>query len=214
MVEEALGGYEIHTPDTSAKVDAKLWGKHQDIDGVSMARECFIQIRNDYRDKDNPDNIEQLVECGLAALQAPRTDTSAKVDVENNRGAVCPFCDNDPFHYVDNGVGMEAVAVTCCDLGDQYFRGMRPIPEEVILSWDDFTNIADKLNALQAPRSDTSAAELVVGQYYMVCVLNDPDSVHAWEQEYMPARYDGSGRWNYLAAESVEWEPSCIGRKL
>jgi hypothetical protein len=30
---------------------------------------------------------------------------------------VCPFCKCDPFHYVDNGIGMEAVAVTCCDLG-------------------------------------------------------------------------------------------------
>lgn len=35
----------------------------------------------------------------------------------------CPFCGRDPFHYVDNGVGMEAVAVTCCELGDQLFRG-------------------------------------------------------------------------------------------
>lgn len=29
----------------------------------------------------------------------------------------CPFCKCDPFHWVDNGVGMERVAVTCCDLG-------------------------------------------------------------------------------------------------
>lgn len=27
----------------------------------------------------------------------------------------CPFCGLDPYHYVDNGVGMEAVAVTCCE---------------------------------------------------------------------------------------------------
>jgi hypothetical protein len=30
--------------------------------------------------------------------------------------STCPFCKSDPFHYVDNGVGMEAVAVVCCDL--------------------------------------------------------------------------------------------------
>jgi hypothetical protein len=29
----------------------------------------------------------------------------------------CPFCKRDPFHYVDIGVGYEAVAVECCDLG-------------------------------------------------------------------------------------------------
>lgn len=30
---------------------------------------------------------------------------------------ICPFCRCDPFHYVDIGVGYEAVAVNCCDLG-------------------------------------------------------------------------------------------------
>lgn len=30
---------------------------------------------------------------------------------------ICPFCKRDPFHYVDIGVGMQAVAVNCCDLG-------------------------------------------------------------------------------------------------
>lgn len=29
----------------------------------------------------------------------------------------CPFCRRDPFHYVDNGVGMERVAVVCCEAG-------------------------------------------------------------------------------------------------
>lgn len=58
----------------------------------------------------------------------------------------CPFCGRDPFHYVNNGLGMEAVAVTCCDLGDMLFRGQRPAPEEVTLSWDQFTEIASKIN--------------------------------------------------------------------
>lgn len=35
----------------------------------------------------------------------------------------CPFCKCDPFHYVDNGCGMEAVAVNCCDLGYRLSRG-------------------------------------------------------------------------------------------
>lgn len=35
----------------------------------------------------------------------------------------CPFCKCDPFEYVDNGVCMEPVAVTCCGLGiDLYLR--------------------------------------------------------------------------------------------
>ncbi len=35
----------------------------------------------------------------------------------------CPFCKRDPYHYVDNGVGMEAVAVTCCELGIGLYYG-------------------------------------------------------------------------------------------
>ena len=59
----------------------------------------------------------------------------------------CPFCGRDPFHYVDNGVGLEAVAVVCCDLGDAYFRGARPEPEDVTMSWEDFVEIAKRLLA-------------------------------------------------------------------
>lgn len=30
---------------------------------------------------------------------------------------ICPFCKRDPYEYVDVGVGLMPVAVTCCDLG-------------------------------------------------------------------------------------------------
>lgn len=68
---------------------------------------------------------------------------------------ICPFCGHDPFHYVDNGVGMEAVAVTCCELGDQYFRGQRPTPEEVTLSREEFCEIAEKLLQARYEPSDS-----------------------------------------------------------
>ncbi len=35
---------------------------------------------------------------------------------------ICPFCKNDPFEYVDVGVGFVPVAVTCCDLGYELIR--------------------------------------------------------------------------------------------
>lgn len=35
----------------------------------------------------------------------------------------CPFCKKDPYHYVDNGVGYEAVAIACCDLGIALYYG-------------------------------------------------------------------------------------------
>jgi hypothetical protein len=57
---------------------------------------------------------------------------------------ICPFCGHDPYHYVDNGVGMEAVAVTCCELGCALFdhrNGQKPVE----LSWEEFTEVANTL---------------------------------------------------------------------
>ena len=62
----------------------------------------------------------------------------------------CPFCGRDPFHYVDNGVGMEAVAVTCCDLGDMFFRGARPDPKTIEMSWEEFRDIGHRLLSTSA----------------------------------------------------------------
>lgn len=42
--------------------------------------------------------------------------------VERLNSPNCPFCGHDPYHYVDNGVGMEAVAVTCCENGIALFQ--------------------------------------------------------------------------------------------
>ena len=39
----------------------------------------------------------------------------------------------------------EAVAVVCCDLGDLFYRGARPIPEEVTISWQDFAEAGERL---------------------------------------------------------------------
>ena len=57
----------------------------------------------------------------------------------------CPFCGHDPYHYVDIGVGMEAVAVTCCELGIALFDRREP-RETIELSWDEFSEIANKLH--------------------------------------------------------------------
>lgn len=37
--------------------------------------------------------------------------------------SACPFCKCDPYHYVDIGVGMQAVAIVCCDLGIGLWNG-------------------------------------------------------------------------------------------
>lgn len=62
----------------------------------------------------------------------------------------CPFCGNHPFEYVDIGVGYQPVAVTCCGLGDLYYRGARPEPETVTLSWSEFRKLGDFLGSVRA----------------------------------------------------------------
>jgi len=61
------------------------------------------------------------------------------------RSEDCPFCGNDPFEYVDIGVGMQPVAINCCDLGILYFEGA----EEVTISAETFNSIADVLGAMR-----------------------------------------------------------------
>jgi hypothetical protein len=60
----------------------------------------------------------------------------------------CPFCGHDPYHYVDIGVGMEAVAVTCCELGIELFDHRNT--GDVTLSREEFYELADKLRGLRA----------------------------------------------------------------
>ncbi len=40
---------------------------------------------------------------------------------------ICPFCKRDPFHYVHNGIGMEPVAIDCCNLGVALWGGNRQV---------------------------------------------------------------------------------------
>ena len=39
----------------------------------------------------------------------------------------CPFCGEDPYHYVDIGVGMQRVAVVCCGEGIALFQHGDPV---------------------------------------------------------------------------------------
>ena len=40
---------------------------------------------------------------------------------------ICPFCKQDPFHYVDVGIGMVPVAVNCCDSGIALYSGNKQV---------------------------------------------------------------------------------------
>lgn len=79
------------------------------------------------------------------AIAAWNRRAAPTTEGEGGGEPTCPFCGHDPFLYVDNGVGMEAVAVTCCDLGDMFFRGARPGPETIEMSWEEFRDIGHRL---------------------------------------------------------------------
>lgn len=93
---------------------------------------------------------------------------------------ICPFCGRDPFHYVDNGVGMEAVAVTCCELGDAFYRGMRPAPEEITLSWEEFQEIGNKL-AQYRSRLERSGEALDGAIVSLQGILEHPGEPEPWD---------------------------------
>lgn len=62
---------------------------------------------------------------------------------------ICAFCGNDPYHYVDNGVGMERVAVTCCDEGIAlYQHGDEVLQRQVTLR----AEAAEQLETLLSER--------------------------------------------------------------
>lgn len=63
---------------------------------------------------------------------------------------VCPFCGCDPYEYIDVGVGGGGVpvAVTCCDLGIEYFKP-REDSEAVEISKEDFDGIAETFRAMR-----------------------------------------------------------------
>lgn len=63
----------------------------------------------------------------------------------------CPFCGRDPFVYANIGVGREAVAVDCCELGDVYFRGARePITDDVVIDPDTFRALGARITETQS----------------------------------------------------------------
>lgn len=61
----------------------------------------------------------------------------------------CAFCGRDPYEYVDNGVGMERVAVTCCELGCATYDHRDNPDHEIVVTVADLRDMANKLHALE-----------------------------------------------------------------
>lgn len=61
----------------------------------------------------------------------------------------CAFCGRDPYEYVDVGVGMVPVAVTCCEFGCAVYDHRNAPETEVTLTVADLANIAGRVSNLE-----------------------------------------------------------------
>jgi hypothetical protein len=69
----------------------------------------------------------------------------------------CPYCNRDPYHYVNNGVGQERVAVVCCEPGIELFQHGRETDEPKTLEYE----AAATLRALAERAAPAPAGDLV-----------------------------------------------------
>ena len=62
----------------------------------------------------------------------------------------CIFCHRDPYHYVDIGVGFQAAAVNCCELGIALYQH----------GDEDLAKVANRIEELEAERKEADVAAL------------------------------------------------------
>ena len=130
---------------------------------------CGLQDHNFLRGDDGSEplgremirlNLEQFAKR-LAASPPAREEAPAEgagddlISRLEGEPGDCPFCGRDPYHYVDNGVGMERVAVTCCDEGIAYFQHGDPVlTEQISLRREAADALRDRTSAREVGRPD------------------------------------------------------------
>jgi len=102
----------------------------------------------------------------------------------------CIFCHHDPYHYVDIGVGFQAAAVNCCELGIALYQHG---DEELSRVADRIEELEDHLASMTGlwAKSDSekqlllarieeleaklAKAEVINGLLTVLAILNDPN---------------------------------------
>jgi len=59
----------------------------------------------------------------------------------------CAFCGADPYEYVNNGIGLEPVAVTCCELGCAVYDHRYDDAAEITVTSAELREIASRIAA-------------------------------------------------------------------
>jgi len=125
-----------------------------------------------------PHMAEALTDADMDALQERLRDEYG----------CCPFCRRDPYEYVDIGVGMERVAVSCCDLGIALFQyGDEQLAAEVALrreANDAITAIRARL-AAALPAPDEKDAEIARLREALagIASMTDPDDPDSYRSD-------------------------------
>ena len=60
----------------------------------------------------------------------------------------CPFCGNDPYEYVHNGICLEPVAVVCCELGCELYDYRKTPEKKITITVTELTDIAIKISSM------------------------------------------------------------------
>lgn len=62
----------------------------------------------------------------------------------------CPFCGHDPYHYVNNGLGMVPVAIVCCEPMCAVSSKDQKDDAEYVMSVGELRALSAKIATLQA----------------------------------------------------------------
>lgn len=114
-------------------------------------------------------------------------DHSALIERLEGEPGDCPFCGRDPYHYVDNGVGMERVAVTCCDEGIAYFQHGDPVlTEQVALRREAAAALRDLTEWRDIATAPKDGTVIIAMGRYVAATAGFPAMVHfmagSWRQ--------------------------------
>lgn len=63
---------------------------------------------------------------------------------------ICPFCGRDPYHRVNNGLGMEAVAIVCCEAACAVSSKDAKDDDDYTITIGELRELGSKIAYLQA----------------------------------------------------------------
>ncbi len=129
----------------------------------------------------------------------------ASASVQPVHWTYCPECGEQEYQRAYGGSPGERVCLGC---GQSWFPDVNYINTVR-------ANLAERhtKQGAEQPVENIHHGDLIVGAFYWVRITFDPDTDNEWENDDMPARYAGNGKWNYLDDES-DWPVRWVGPRI